>query len=1705
MNRWCGICLLALLGTALWGQGIPSPLVKLSADMIDLPACRAYVDGKPSDAPRREQVLGVLGVQGADAWATGTREQGANRQFLIVFKTPVTVGAVLTQGNAAVRYLTPDAALPADPLTAAWTGVDFPGAQAGGRLGTLPPRTAVSALLVTLSRFWGEWDRLQMLRLYTPRLHNLVPDALANADGEFIRHNPLGPPTLFLAANITRGAGSWQNGGVDENGQVSHGIISPTFPAWFVLSWDTPQELQALRLQSNFRAFTVLAYQGPAGVNPAVGGEADWAPVPCTMRTEGSSRWIVFRPTRTRGIKFRVTATSDVRYGRIDSLHAYTDLGDNPVPVRQVTETKPPCTFTYTLPADGYISAAIDDGQGRRVRNLTAREFHKAGPVTLGWDLKTETGQMVPTGTYRWKLLFSPGLKATYQMTPYPNVSSVAPENSPWLNGAGGPGGWLADHSPPKGVAVAGDRVFVSAPCSESGVSLIECDTAGKKRWGYGNIIAWTGPAYMTSDGKALYAAPFADGGITKGTDYVWRFTLPEKKLDTLLKRDATATRKRGICGMATRDGKLYLAINAGMNYLENAASPADVDSEQCLPRYAPPPKTNKYDDPDPRADFLRAFRLTGTPPGCNGLTYLESTKEPRLRQHIVLTFTRPVPLGSLAFPLPDDPKLQVRLSVLKTDGELLPRRDSQWTEIFKGKGPGWTVAAAPPNTRTRALRISFDRGQTDVEDEGLDPRLEDPEAPEDENALTGPLWQAKLEGMKLLRRRFANLFSTCKVTVSSGTVSPTGAWDAARTTPLTTADPAIYTMTWATPQRLRGLAIKEIDGRFTEIDAWVGGGAPDLHTATGWEKLATYEQALRDHYHPDQNHNSTARYLDGYVDFGRDVTTTALRLRVVEQWMWKGSERPEGVRRDRGGQTLDPTRCRIYGVAPLQYLGEESPVDPLATERLEVYDTATAKLEGEFSLPRAGALVNAPTGLYAITGGGVAAVDPATGKLSPIPLDVKQPWALTCDKVGNLYVFDGAADQRVVKVCTPAGKALRTIGTPGGRKAGPWNVNQFSPRGLIDMAVDAKEQLWIVEHDYNPKRVSIWGTDGTFKKDLLGNTGYGGGGCLDPNDKTRLFYGPLQFSLDWATGASKLVGMTWLGDSPAGEMPLRVNGRHYLVTRPHFTRQAVAVVYQEVHGTVKRMAAVGCAGSFAPLRTPDVLGKLGKTPVGDCTFLWTDRNDDGKPQAGEVEFFNDGKRPEAPGRFEATLAIDAGGDYRYDVTGFTLAGAPLYQRVAKPANGSWLKLGTGNGFGLDFAPNRVIDPAGKTVWTYPSEGWGVHALYGTANPFTPRQVVAEFDVIGHETAHAGDLGEFLVTNTNTGVWHIWTADGLLAGPIFRDQRSSGAQPWTMREHGHGLDLTNVTIGQEHFFGYFCRTADNKYYAVAGHNHVSVVEVEGIDKFVRGQGNLNVTAPMIQQAVAWNQAQLSRQLYTQAKLITCRPAQGVEVDGNPREWETPSAALDENVRFGMAYDDTTLYVAFMVDNNGPLKNTGNDWKRLFKTGAAVDLQIGANANAKVDRTSPVVGDARLLMTMVNGKPTAVLYQPNAPGAKPGDGWATHTSVFSTAFDRVVQCPEVQMALGDTKGGYCLEAAIPLKTLGLTLRHDLALKMDWGILVSGPNGSEVLQRRYWANPLTAIVSDETAEAMLYPNLWGTVRFSDTRGQDENPETKIDEAL
>jgi len=187
-----------------------------------------------------------------------------------------------------------------------------------------------------------------------------------------------------------------------------------------------------------------------------------------------------------------------------------------------------------------------------------------------------------------------------------------------------------------------------------------------------------------------------------------------------------------------------------------------------------------------------------------------------------------------------------------------------------------------------------------------------------------------------------------------------------------------------------------------------------------------------------------------------------------------------------------------------------------------------------------------------------------------------------------------------------------------------------------------------------------------------------------------------------------------------------------------------------------------------------------------------------------------------------------------------------------------------------------------------------------------------------------------------------------------------------------------------------------------------------------------------------------------------------------------------------------LFVAYRTKESNLLANEGDAWQVLFKTGGALDLMLATNPEASPKRTQAEAGDLRLLVTLMKGKPMAVLYQPVAGEPKtPGSfssPWRTIT------FDRVL---DLSSQLNFAAKDGLFEYSIPLAALGLTPKDGLALRGDIGILRG--NGFQTLQRIYWQNKATSTVADVPTEATLTPHLWGNWQFDSQKAAASNSKS------
>jgi hypothetical protein len=754
----------------------------------------------------------------------------------------------------------------------------------------------------------------------------------------------------------------------------------------------------------------------------------------------------------------------------------------------------------------------------------------------------------------------------------------------------------------------------------------------------------------------------------------------------------------------------------------------------------------------------------------------------------------------------------------------------------------------------------------------------------------------------------------------------------------------------------------------------------------------------------------------------------------------------------------------------------------------------------------------------------------------SLIAKGLEDPRHIALDARGNFYISDRGASHQV-KMFAPNGKALGVIGKAGAPRAGAYDeLHLNNPNGLC---VDEKGRVWIAEADYQPKRVSVWSADGKLARAFYGPSEYGGGGQLDPRDPNRFYYRGMEFALDWQRGTDRLATVFYRpqDDDADGSSESHTNGfpenALYVGARRYFTNcynsnptngTPFAMLWLEEKGVARRVAAFGRAGDWPVLRREefkprwpagvDLAGDAGKNPA---FCAWSDLNGDGRPQPDEVQIIKatSGGVVVQPGLAFAVSRVDDAA-MRYAPVRFTDAGVPVYDLAKgetlfhgaqKPtSSGGDQVLADASGWSIStIAPAPFPADSvggvfkGEPRWSYPSLWPGLHASHEAAVPDRRGMVVGTTRLLGGFINPAGsDAGPLWGVNGNMGNMYLFTADGLFVAELFKDVRLGSV--WQMPRAERGMRVTELTLHDENFWPSIGQTPEGKVFVVDG-GRSSLVRVDGLETLRRlPDASLDLTAADLAKAAAWDaerEAARQRERGTETLrvvLSTTAPT----VDGKLDDWAGAAwAVIDQrgtkanfnsnsqpyDVSAALAVSGGRLYAAFRSNEKDLLRNGGDAPNAPFKTGGALDLMLGPGGERKGD--APIAGDLRLLVTRIAGKPRALLYRAVVPGTKEpvkfSSPWRTIT------LDRVDDVTaDVQLA-DDGAGHY--EFSIPLKTLGAPFEKPQAgarLRCDLGVLRG--NGTQTLQRVYWSNKATAIVSDVPSEAQLAPKLWGQLEFA-----------------
>ena len=287
------------------------------------------------------------------------------------------------------------------------------------------------------------------------------------------------------------------------------------------------------------------------------------------------------------------------------------------------------------------------------------------------------------------------------------------------------------------------------------------------------------------------------------------------------------------------------------------------------------------------------------------------------------------------------------------------------------------------------------------------------------------------------------------------------------------------------------------------------------------------------------------------------------------------------------------------------------------------------------------------------------------------------QPMRVRLGPDGAFYVTE-FGDRHQVQVFEKNGKKRLTIGKPGGPQIGKYDEQRMDrPYGL---AVTPQGELWLAEQSTMPKRISIWDAKtGAFKRAIYGGPQYGGGGTIDPKDKTIYYYphiaspvdrGLMVFKLDWKTGESRLTDIAmrtplcgrrlaqkWEGPDPAApeeqervfmpfdpifnnriqtppHMAVHVGGHRYLFNRgyradqPFFTtiwrwtegKDRIAVPVALIGTTNDMFRAHDNQGIFDRSAHKESIFKA-REAAGANGFVWSDANGDHLVTADEIQF----------------------------------------------------------------------------------------------------------------------------------------------------------------------------------------------------------------------------------------------------------------------------------------------------------------------------------------------------------------------------------------------------------------------------------------------------------------------------------------------------
>ncbi len=802
-----------------------------------------------------------------------------------------------------------------------------------------------------------------------------------------------------------------------------------------------------------------------------------------------------------------------------------------------------------------------------------------------------------------------------------------------------------------------------------------------------------------------------------------------------------------------------------------------------------------------------------------------------------------------------------------------------------------------------------------------------------------------------------------------------------------------------------------------------------------------------------------------------------------------------------------------------------------MANNVIAVLDKGSAALKQTITLPTPSAVAFDRDGrLFAVSDDKVFLVDMDGGSHTVIATPgLEQAGAIATDANRNVLVFDRGASSNI-KAYSRDGKLVYTAGREGGRP----RHGAFDPQAMMQVsavAVDINNNIWVTEGWDNPRRVSVWNAaDGSLVRDYVGNTGYAGTiTYMHARNPDIAFVGPVQLLLDRENRTCSVTDILWVPDPVQGEtFPLWPRSSNFFSNPIHLVSDVSGTereyiffndgeifnaVYMKRGDHWQPVAAITQIRHLpAPIRA-DLFADL----PDNTGLIWNDLNRDGRMQRDECHVVPGGLPLERmmtdwgrrPG---SDLAIFANSPGRgnivcYRPAGFADDGAPIYSpdRLTVTSindHGDLVAVSEENLLvNLSFRdfPNRTTGLVGidleteKTLWSLPNRWPSVHGSHRAPMP-SPGQMLGPLKITG--IAEVDGVGRLIGIRGNLGSEYFVTTDGLFVSAMFLDTRLPAPPLPNTEEALVGQPLEMFSLGGEPFNGWLGTHDDGvtRLLMSTAREAGLIARIRGLESIARFAGPvLTLDAETVALAAQANADRAAATVAQRAVYTVARVASTPALDGSDNGWQKVAVAVVESPASGfagqaqIAWDNEFLYLRYVVNDPNPWRNEGRDFTRLFKTGDAVDLQLGVDPGADPDRRNPVAGDLRLVIGKYNGAPTAVLMQPVAPDASQEHRRVYTSPVMKRAFDKVAVINAARVNVKTNDRSYVVAAAIPLAEIGLSPTPGLTIRGDFGFISSDAEGQINIARTYWSNKATNLTSDKPQEAWLYPHQWGELTF------------------